>query len=155
MTFAQARYDPGPYEQLARILRREGMSAKADQITYAKFERRSDIPPEGTLWSERHIGWNLSKWVVGYGVYPSRAGWWFLGLVVFGFFLGYVSRDVGRFSIVRRFWFSVANALPLVTFDFGKDHIDHGSDVITSLYHVQKLLGFLVATYLIGALTFF
>ena len=148
-------YDPGPYEHLAALLRREGMEGKADWVEYSKFVRRSEAVPFGTPWYEEHILWPLSWALVGYGVYPFKAVLWFLGLVAAGVAVGSASRDKKNLrGWVDRLWFSVENALPLVEPNERHKRIEHGRAWVDGFYHVQKLLGFLLATYLVGALTF-
>ncbi|MEM6623578.1 MAG: hypothetical protein AAF674_15220 [Pseudomonadota bacterium] len=165
---ADDHYDPGPYEHLAAILRREGYSAKADLIEYAKYERRAAAgvhgvgvfaaSHDGTPWYDREIFWPLSGWLVGYGVFPFRLLFYFAGLVGLGWVVGLFSKDpvlssrTGR-AALSRFWYSLENALPLIELSEAYKTVDHKRVWVSSIYHIQKLLGFLLATYLVGALT--
>ena len=84
------RYRPGPYDQLAGLLRASGNDEHASTVLMEKQRLRYIAVAEGTrivgplvlLWS-----W-LQRWMVGYGYRPGRAlGWlvvsWVLGSVYF------------------------------------------------------------------------
>lgn len=162
---AAQRFDPGPFEQLETALRREGMASKADAVAYAKFERRSAVPPEettglielvtgrpgGSEWWQRNVHWFLSRNLVGYGVYPSRAAYAFVVIILIGTALGWFSSELRRRSVLEKFWYAVDNTVPIVTLD--ENHKAHvHSPAVTAFYHILKLLGFVLASYLIGAL---
>ena len=66
-------YSPGPYEQLASVLRKAGESAKANDILYASREQER----KRARWG-RFIGLTLLKWTTGYGLglrYFRSLGW--------------------------------------------------------------------------------
>jgi cytoskeletal protein CcmA (bactofilin family) len=84
------RYRPGPYDQLAALLRASGNDEHASTVLMEKQRLRYIAVAEGTrlvgplvlLWS-----W-LQRWMVGYGYRPGRAlGWlvvsWILGSAYF------------------------------------------------------------------------
>ncbi len=84
------RYRPGPYDQLAALLRASGNDEHASTVLMEKQRLRYIAVAEGTrvvgplvlLWS-----W-LQRWMVGYGYRPGRAlGWlvvsWVLGSAYF------------------------------------------------------------------------
>ncbi|MEL7468506.1 MAG: hypothetical protein AAFN27_08625 [Pseudomonadota bacterium] len=152
------RYTPGPYEHLVELLRQEGLGAKADAVEYAKFEHRSATPPGGTPWWDRLFFWPLSKYLVGYGVYPFWLLLYVAGLIGLGWLVALFSYD-NRLSAwtfrsaFDRLWYSVENALPLIELSERHKQINHCSAWVESFYHIQKLLGFVLATYLVGALT--
>lgn len=54
----------------------------------------------------------------------------------------------------QRFWYSLENALPLVPLKGSFRDVTHGSRNIDGLFHAQRVLGFVIATVLVGALTF-
>jgi hypothetical protein len=143
-------YDPQPFTQLAYALKQAGAVEKAKAITYAKFEhKRKHDAQMGAM--QR---WQLEaeRWLVGYGVYPFRVLWWFGGLVVIGTLLALRSRTVA----VRRwpFWCSLENALPLIEMNFAFRNARHRRWGLATFFHMQKVLGFILATILVGALTF-
>lgn len=147
------RYDPGPYEQLAAVLDREGLGAKANAVRFAKFARRSAAPPDGTSWWSRNLFWPLSHWLLGYGVYPFWLLGWFAGLVALGVVVSRLTVDERLDSLNERFWYSLENALPLVELKQAHKEIQHGSTGVEFFFHAQKVLGFLFATLLVGALS--
>jgi hypothetical protein len=79
-------YSPGPYDQLAAMLRSVGNEEHADTVLIAKQRRRYAALAHGfrvlgplvALWS-----W-LQRWMVGYGYRPSRALGWLALLLVIG-----------------------------------------------------------------------
>lgn len=86
-------YRPGPYDQLAAMLRSSGNEEHADTVLLRKQQYRYDALAQGyrvlgpgvRLWS-----W-LQRWMVGYGYRPVRALGWLIGLLVAGslyFWLG-------------------------------------------------------------------
>lgn len=79
-------YSPGPYDQLAAMLRSVGNEEHADTVLIAKQRRRYSALASGfrvlglpvLMWS-----W-LQRWMVGYGYRPSRALGWLALLLVIG-----------------------------------------------------------------------
>ena len=143
---------------MAALFRAEGMSGKADRIIYAKFERRAAAPPPDTSWWHTHLFWPVSKYLIGYGVYPFLLLRYYSILVCLGWVLGLCSQCASLntwtwSASLERFWYSLGMALPLVEFSGGHKQVEHGRQWVKSLYNIQKLLGFVLATYLIGALT--
>jgi hypothetical protein len=83
---AMAGYRPGPYDQLAVMLRSSGNEEHADTVLFRKQQYRYEALAQGyrvfgpgvRLWS-----W-LQRWMVGYGYRPVRALGWLIGLLVAG-----------------------------------------------------------------------
>ncbi|GAB3480685.1 oxidoreductase [Amycolatopsis cihanbeyliensis] len=83
---AMGGYRPGPYDQLAKMLRASGNEEHADTVLLRKQEYRYDALRSGAsvlgpgirVWS-----W-LQRWMVGYGYKPVRALVWLLLLLVIG-----------------------------------------------------------------------
>jgi hypothetical protein len=83
---AMAGYRPGPYDQLAAMLRTSGNEEHADTVLFRKQQYRYEALANGyrvfgpgvRLWS-----W-LQRWMVGYGYRPVRALGWLIGLLVAG-----------------------------------------------------------------------
>ena len=143
-------YDPQPYTQLAQTLEAVGSIDKAKAIRYAKFEHRRSHDtsvsffPRLWLWAERSL--------IGYGVYPFRALYWFVGVVL----LGGVFVQFSQQPSVRRWmglWYSLENALPLVATTERFKNVEHGKPLLTHFFHFQRAFGFFLATILVGALT--
>ena len=93
----------------------------------------------------------LGRWLIGYGVYPFRILWWFAGLVVAGWIvLRFEEPQTLRDD--QYFWYSLENAIPLVQLAEAHNRVQF-TGWVESFFHLQKLLGFVVATVLVGALT--
>ena len=148
-------YDPQPYTQLAQVLEAAGATDKAKAIRYAKFEHKRNH--DASMNAARHFWLVLKKYVVGYGVYPHRALYWFLGLVGLGALLAQLSEHP---SVRRRMgfwwmglWYSLDNALPLIETNERFKNVDHGRPWLDHFFQFQKVLGFVLATVLVAALT--
>ncbi|HEY3608228.1 MAG TPA: hypothetical protein VGL06_12050 [Pseudonocardiaceae bacterium] len=77
-------YRPGPYDQLAAMLRSVGNEEHADTVLIEKQRRRYVALARGfRVLGPFVVCWSwLQRWMVGYGYRPSRAlGWLFLLLV--------------------------------------------------------------------------
>lgn len=83
---AMRRYRPGPYDQLAAMLRRSGNEEHAATVLFKKQQYRYEtlargrvvLSPGVRVWS-----W-LQRAMVGYGYRPVRALGWLIGLLVAG-----------------------------------------------------------------------
>lgn len=75
-----ARFNPQPYQQLARVLRAQGHESLAKEIGYEaqkKMHAWSNLKEHGCL--RRLYLWagnQLLRWTVGHGYYPFRVFWW-------------------------------------------------------------------------------
>lgn len=139
---------PQPYTELANALADAGETGKSEAIRYAGFEherKRSD--------NLVHRWWlAIRGTLAGHGVYPMCALWWFLSLVGLGAICAQRSKDV----VVRGFmgiWYSLENALPLLELSGRFRNVDHGRSWMQHVFHLQKLLGLVVATVWLAALT--
>ena len=83
--------DPQPYTQLAQVLESAGATDRAEEIRFAKFDHRHDY--DNSVSMIRRICLTLERYVVGYGVYPFRTLYWFVGLVVFGGLFAQCSKE--------------------------------------------------------------
>ncbi len=146
-----SHYDPQPYEQLAKVLKNAGATEKAKAIRFGKFLHKIAHDPEMS-WVDQ-VWMTAQRWVVGFGIYPFLALYWFFGLVGLGAILAFFSLN----PAIRRFpyplWYSLENALPLVEMNRAFEEADHGTRRLNSFFHLQKILGFFLATVLVGALT--
>ncbi|MTD58338.1 oxidoreductase [Amycolatopsis sp. RM579] len=92
---AMAGYRPGPYDQLATMLRASGNEEHADTVLFRKQQYRYEALAQGyrvlgpgvRLWS-----W-LQRWMVGYGYRPVRALGWLIGLLVVGSLYFWLGQD--------------------------------------------------------------
>jgi len=144
-------YDPQPYEQLAGVLDYVGMSQKADAVRYAKFEHR-DLSQPGMWWEDLLLR-PASRLLIGYGVYPFRALGWFFILVAIGVIFAWNSKDTRIRSLSGAGWYSLETALPLIELSENHKSINHRCWWVDSWFHFQKVVGFTLATILVGALT--
>ena len=153
------RYDPQPYEQLAAALDAAGEDDKARAVRVATLDHRARNPDAG-FWERRLL--SLSRALIGHGEHPFRVLWWFAGLVAIGFVVVSGSgaptlrHAPGRHPaavMAGWFWYSLENALPLVPLKPAHAAAEHGSAWIEGFFHAQKVLGFALATILVGALT--
>ena len=143
-------YDPQPYTQLAQVLDAAGATDKAEEVRYARFEHKR--AHDKSMSTSRRAWLEIERWVLGYGVYPIRVLYWFLGLVALGWLFVQFSKE----PAVRRWtglWYSFENALPLIETNPSFRDVEHGHPWLRHFFHVQKALGFLLATFLVGALT--
>ncbi|EHR63889.1 translocation/assembly module TamB domain-containing protein [Saccharomonospora cyanea] len=84
---AMRGYRPGPYDQLATMLRACGNEEHADTVLMRKQQYRYESLATGYGWffgaGVRLWSW-LQRWMVGYGYRPVRALAWLLALLVLG-----------------------------------------------------------------------
>ncbi|MDQ0378070.1 oxidoreductase [Amycolatopsis thermophila] len=103
---AMAGYRPGPYDQLAAMLRNSGNEEHASTVLFKKQQYRYEalargyrvLGPGVRLWS-----W-LQRWMVGYGYRPVRALAWLIALlaagsVYFGAGTDPCTSDPGRYMV--------------------------------------------------------
>ena len=143
-------YDPQPYTQLARVLEAAGATDKAKAIRFAKFEHKRDY--DKSMTTVRHFLLTIERYLFGYGLYPFRVIYWFVGLVALGWLLAQFSEQAS----VRRWmglWYSLENALPLIETNERFKCGHHGRAWLRHFFHFQKACGFVLATVLVGALT--
>ena len=144
------RFDSQPYTQLARALEAAGAMGKAKAIRYAKFEHKLDH--DASVNPLHRVGLWLGRLVVGYGVYPVRALWWFIGIVLAGAVLAQRSKQPSVRGLMG-VWYSLENALPLIGTSERFKNVEHGRTGFDHIFLVQKFVGFALATVLVGALT--
>jgi hypothetical protein len=69
----QTQFDPGPYEQAARVFRQHGYASAAEEILMAQRSHARKAARPGTPWPRRAIG--AAYAVIGYGYRPVRVLW--------------------------------------------------------------------------------
>ncbi|MEM8570070.1 MAG: hypothetical protein AAGG56_04080 [Pseudomonadota bacterium] len=142
-------YAPQPYMQLATTLRAMGAEAAADDVDFARLSHRMETRDSPLLW----LTDAAARYIVGFGVYPQRALYWFGGLVVAGWLISYRSTGMEGRKPFERLFYSLENALPLIDLSQDFQRIEHPDRRIANFYHFQKVAGFILATVLVGALT--
>ena len=100
----------------------------------------------------RSLLFGLKRYFVGYGVFPFRALYWFGGLVA----VGWVLSQSSKAQSVRGWmglWYSLENALPLIQTTERFKWVNHGRPWLNHVFPVQKVIGFVLSTVLVAALT--
>ncbi len=143
-------YDPQPYTQLALALEAAGATDKARAIRYAKFKHKHDSDEGVNLFGQ--ATYMLDRYIWGHRLYPFWVLGWFGVLVGLGWICTLRSKDPS----VRRLmglWYSIENALPLIGMNERFRSVSHGRPWLAHVFHAQKVLGFVLATIFVGALT--
>jgi hypothetical protein len=145
----QPQYSPQPYRTLSDVLKAAGYSDKAKEVLYAgnlrQWRDSSDF-----AWA-----WNALRWaIIGFGLYPQRAGIWILvlvplGAVIFGFDPAIRLRQM-RF--IDRLIYSFDALLPFVTLRAEHNSFDMQGWPKYYLYF-HKVMGYVLIAFLLAALT--
>ncbi len=145
-------YDPHPFEQLAAALDQAGMQSKARSVRFAKYVYRDQVQPVG--WYRQYLLHPLARVSIGYGVYPFWALAWWVALVLVGFAVSHASQNAVIRTRRRKFWYSLERALPLIELSQTHRKIRHRNRWLDSYFNLHTVGGFVLATLLIGALSF-
>ncbi len=145
-------YDPHPFEQLAAALDLAGMQSKARSVRFAKYVYRDEVQPVG--WYRQYLLHPLARVSIGYGVYPFWALAWWVALVLIGFAVSHASQNAVIRTRRRKFWYSLERALPLIELSQTHRKIRHRNRWLDSYFNLHTVGGFVLATLLIGALSF-
>ena len=145
----QPQYSPQPYRTLADVLRAAGFSDKAKEVLYAGYSRDWH-GSSGLAWL-----WQAMRWaIIGFGLYPQRAGLWILvlvplGALIFGFD---PSVRLRAMRFVDRLIYSFDALLPFVTL-----RIEHGAFDLQAwpkyYLYFHKVMGYVLIAFLLSALT--
>jgi hypothetical protein len=145
----QRSYSPQPYRQLATVLEESGQPDKAKRVLFA-----------GKLREMGNRDFMTAAWLVlqliftGFGFYPWISIFWVAGLVAFGAWL--FGRDKAiqarGYGLGERIFYSLDMLLPVIELRYDHYTFDLVSRSKYYLY-VHKLMGYVVATFLIAALT--
>jgi hypothetical protein len=143
-------FDPQPFETLAAALRTAGAEDRAVEVEFARQDAlfASSIAGSAPLGLLR----SLSKFLVGHGVYPFRVLWWFGALILVGWILLMTVDSGGLRRPDRVLWFSVENALPLMELVELNKSVEFANPWVEGYFRAQKVLGFALASILVGAL---
>lgn len=149
------RFPEAVFDQLSNVLEREGMNAKARDLQYAKLTHRNAFAPSDAEWYKVSFLWPVSRWLVGYGIYPYRITYPLIIFVIVGGILAYQSRETTlRSSIIRSFLYSVDNALPVIELRDAHKEMDLGYSWMDTFFLIQKLLGAIVVAVVTGTVGF-
>lgn len=166
---AEDSFTPEPYRELASALEKSGWRGKASRILHAMrlYERRCERNVA------RKLAMHLSGAFIGFGHRSDYAVYWFfalvLGFAAFGLYhagLPTVPLDPKEIEAgLRWFWFSLGNATPLIELDeahktflldaFATDTQLDPPIGIASAFYVEKLLGFILLSYLAAGVSGF
>lgn len=155
-------FSPQPYEQLAKILREAGDTAKANDILYAGRELARTAAWEKGEQKQREwfrwLGMIVLEFTIGYGLGRRyfRAVWWVLLFTGVGYVTlwhhlpPYVERD--SFTL---FWASFDQLLPLI--ELNESHRElfkklGNSEVALTYFYIHKAVGYILASFIVAGL---
>ncbi len=145
----QPVYSPQPYRSLSDVLKSSGYPEKAKQVLYAGSLREWGNS-SGVAWV-----WQGMRWaIIGFGLYPQRAGWWILflvplGAIIFGFD---PSVRLRQMRFIDRLIYSFDALLPFVTLRAEHNSFDLQAWPKYYLYF-HKVMGYVLIAFLLAALT--
>nr|NIS63529.1 hypothetical protein [Pseudomonadota bacterium] len=144
----QEKYSPQPYEQLAKVLRKEGHVGKADDVLYAGKNRELS-EAEGLLgW----LGLVLLKVFIGYGYRVYYAIFWFLGFIGLGAFVLRLSGQGPAHGMPYGIAYSLDMVLPIIR--LRERHYDFDlAGWIRYYFYLHKLMGYVLASFLVAGLS--
>ena len=154
-TAASNRFPDRVYDQLSSVLQLEGRGTKARELRYAKLTDRNEFESKDAPWYQTAVFWPLSRWLVGYGIYPFRIAYPLIIFVMVGTFIAYLSNEATlRSSILRSLLYSFDNAVPVIELREEHKSMDLGHSWMGTFFLIQKLLGYAVVAVLTGTMTF-
>lgn len=147
----QASYSPGPYEQLAKVLRNQGCPDAADDIMVAAKERERT---EAT--GSAYIGLTLSKWFIGYGYSLFQSLIWISVFLVLGTLALAISKQGGRISrhynLAYGFFYSFDLLLPIIKLREKHYNVDLNGWV-RYYFYFHKIMGYVLGGFVIAGLS--
>jgi hypothetical protein len=150
-------YTPQPYEQLAFVFQAAGDPTKAQAVRYASRERARRQAWQERLWGLplRWLGLTLLKWTIGYGIglrYFFALGWvlafWIIGAGVLHF-SGQPAVGLAA-GLAPRLVYSLDQLLPIVELEKYDEVVLTGG--VAYYFYVQKLIGWLLGSFLVAGL---
>jgi hypothetical protein len=142
------RYAAQPYERLAFCLKNNGKSEMATAIRYAGSER--ERRQSSGRW--RKLWLTIFKYSVGYGYRPGLALIWAIALVILGAAVLKTSGEGSRINMPYGLTYSFDMLLPIVKLREWDDKI-HLIGWARYYFYVQKIMGYLLASFLIAGLS--
>lgn len=143
-------FDPRPYEQLAKVYRNNGNYDLEKETRSSMYWHYWD---EGEIKFFDRFSFIVGYLLVDHGIRPFRSMYWIIALIISGWAF-YVWRGMSAISgVTEKFWFSLENSIPLISISYRYSEISEEDEIVRGVIHLQKILGFLIATVLVGALT--
>jgi len=147
----QPVYTPGPYQQLAAVLREQGQPDTADEILYAgKEEERAQSTSMG------YIEATANKWFIGYGYHKFWSMYWAFGFLIAGTVLLWLSgegRRVSRhYSLPYGIFYSFDLLLPIIRLREKHYQIDLRGWV-RYYFYFHKIMGYVLGGFLIAGIS--
>lgn len=140
-------FSPQPYEQLASTLVRSGRSEDAKVVLY-----------DGRDESRRRKGWldwtiaSISMLTIGYGLYPLRSVIWILLAIIAGMLVLARTGQGKANQLGTGFWYSLDLLLPIIKLSEAHYTVEL-SGVARTYFFILKLLGYVLASFLIAGIT--
>ncbi len=145
----QPQYSPQPYRTLSDVLKAAGYADKAKEVLYAGSLREWHNAT-GIAWL-----WQAMRWaIIGFGLYPQRAGLWILALVPLGAIIFGFDPAVRlhKMRFVDRLVYSLDTLLPFVT--LRSEHNSFDLQSWPKYYsYLHKVMGYVLIAFLLAALT--
>lgn len=150
-------YRPQPYLALEAALTNSGNEEGAREVAYARLWHRATTRTSWGAWL-----WDRFLWItVGFGVYPAMALLSFSTIVAIGAFVARRWTNVGMdcrwlgFRLLHCALYSVETAIPLMETSATFSDLKHDdSPAVRAWFSFQKIVGFVLATVLVGSLAF-
>ena len=117
----QSPYAPGPYQQLASVLRNQGQPDIADDVLFAGRERERGEACVSWSRADSCLWLSILSSAAGYGIglYTFRVLWWVVGLTVLGAFILWFSPNARRHGPLWIAGASLHRLLPIVELSKG------------------------------------
>ena len=147
----QTVYTPGPYQQLAAVLREQGQPDTADDVLYAAKEKERSQSS-----AMRYIEATANKWFIGYGYHKFWSIYWAIAFLIAGTLALWVSgegRRVSRhYSLPYGLFYSFDLLLPIIRLREKHYQADlHGW--VRYYFYVHRIMGYVLASFLIAGIS--
>jgi uncharacterized protein YjbI with pentapeptide repeats len=144
-------YSSQPYEQLASVIEEQGDEDLAKDIRYEGREARREHYCKEGPWTSC-ASQTILKYVIGYGYYPWWAAIWAVLFFIIGLVVLWCDKSARTKSRVWRVIYSLDTLLPVIELDDSNKDTKLG-ECARNYFFVHKLAGFILATFLVAALT--
>jgi hypothetical protein len=142
----QNPYAPGPYQQLASVLREQGRPDAADEVLYTSKERER---AQSTFL--RNVWLSANRLLIGYGYYVEWALLWVLGFLLLGIAALQLSGEGRKNGMPFGIAYSFDMLLPIIRLREKHYQIDLGC--VRYYFYLHKIAGFVLASFLIAGLS--
>ena len=144
----QQSYSPQPYQQLAKILRKEGHPDKADKLLYAGKNRELSEAKGLLIWLKLLI----LKILIGYGYRVYYAIFWFLGVVALGVLVLRLTGQGSANGMPYGIAYSSDMLLPIIRLRECHYNFDLAG-CARYYFYFHKLMGYILAYFLVAGLS--